>query len=133
MRDIGCYVNEHDGQTFFVTSPDGEGLIENIPVMTFELKCPYPKSYGVTIFYEVPKYIPQVLSQMNVRNGDEPLKESIFLCWTDESSTAFKVKNDPKLWIDMYSELRRSLLYLDRRVISQKNPKPKLTFSKEKM
>ena len=94
--------------TTFVTSPYGVGIQNGTNTMTFELKCPFPDKFHCRLFYKVPGYyIPHIWSQMNLTlNGSgEPVSQSIFLCWTDESNTPFRVENDLELWQYMYGGL----------------------------
>ena len=105
FKDVGSYILLHNEKTFCIASPDGEAWEQNSLSMTFELKCPFPKKFTPTVFYEVPKYyIPQILSQMNMA-PDGAVEEAIFLSWSFESSTAFFIQNDPALWAQITEEL----------------------------
>ena len=105
FKETGCYVKMHKNEIFYVCSPDGKGREGDETVTTFEFKCPGEKRFTPTMLYKVPTYhIPQILSQMNMI-PDGPVAESVFLCWTSESSTAFHVKNDESIWKRIYDEL----------------------------
>ena len=48
------------------------------------------------------RYLPQVLCEMN---GPNEVYECLFLSWTAQSTTAFRVLNDPSLWTYVLEQL----------------------------
>ncbi|CAC5410294.1 unnamed protein product [Mytilus coruscus] len=87
------YVNDND-QPYFIVSPDGSlGYMDTlsssdpVPLIGCEFKCPVATEYKTPVHYEVPKrYVTQVLSEMAAMD----VKELMYLCWTEESSTVFR-------------------------------------------
>ena len=108
FREVGCYLNKHDNDILLVVSPDGEGVTaEGKTVTMFEIKCPFPKKYGHTVFYKIPKYYAtQVLSQMNLV-PDGPVDTCYLECWSKSSSTFFEIKNDRNLWAKIEAEITK--------------------------
>ena len=97
----GFYEMTTENQPFFIVSPDGSlrsSPLGDIKCM-LEFKCPFPgKKFTTDVFYELPvRYVPQLLAEMNI--GDAP--EMLLLCWSDESSTLFRVLFDESLWLDI--------------------------------
>ena len=124
IREVGCYTTQHDSNLYMVISPDGEGLHGDQRLLTVELKCPcVSKPYCSPVHYDVPAhYIPQLLSQMNTSATDgEVVHECIYLSWTEESSTVFTIRNDEKLWQEMYTLLQQ-LYGGDKPLIPKKKP-----------
>ena len=66
-------------------------------------KCPVPrKTFTTDVHDQIPKYyVPQLLSQMTVLKVDELL----FLSYTMDSSTVFRVKHDENLWKDIWKKI----------------------------
>lgn len=109
----GSYEIYRNNEPFFLVSPDGS--IREKPygsaILALEFKCPFPgKTFTTDIHYQIPtRYVPQILSEMAVMN----VTELIYLSWTENSSTVFKVQYDATLWAkilqlcyDIYGEDR---------------------------
>ncbi|CAG2256016.1 unnamed protein product [Mytilus edulis] len=98
----GAHVINSNGTPLILVSPDGslgkmnmDGIDIPTPVVACEFKCPSPSDFRTPVHYDMPiRYIPQVLSEMASMN----VEELIYLCWTDESSTVFRVHFDTDTW-----------------------------------
>ena len=108
FSEVGCYIKRKDGQLVLVVSPDGEGTDANGKVVSmFELKCPFPKKYGTTVFYQIPRYYAtQLLAEMNLA-PDGALGGCFLGCWSKNSSTFFEVSNDLGLWNKIENEIQK--------------------------
>ena len=89
-----------------VVSPDGEGVNAKGKIaVVFETTCPFPKKYGSTVFYKIPKYyVTQVLAEVNAV-PDGPANTCYLGCWSKSSTTFFQVTNDEQLWSRIETEI----------------------------
>ena len=87
-------------------SPDGSCRDDKGHVLACEFKCPLPgKKYTPDVRYVIPKYyIPQLLSEMVALQATELL----YLSYTEETPTVFKVTFDQISWDIMTNELHRA-------------------------
>ena len=109
LYEVGSYTLHNNGDIFLVASPDGEGRNGSQATCVFELKCPFGgKQFTPTVHYSIPKYyVPQLLAEMNAASAvhGSPINNCIYLCWSNQSSTAFHVRNNPDLWNIMRENL----------------------------
>ncbi|XP_053397710.1 uncharacterized protein LOC128556471 [Mercenaria mercenaria] len=110
--EVGCCLlsgNVDFGKPLIAVSPDGSlcrGDNNNERVAAIEIKCPYPKTDGETLFYTIPQYyICQCLAEMKALD----VMSLIFICYTKESSTFFEVDFDEDLWLAIQDQAE--LLY----------------------
>ena len=104
FREVGCYLIK-GSEVPILVSPDGEGVSGNRVKLVFEFKCPtMSKPYHSPVHYQVPmRYLPQVLCEMNGPDGE--VDECLFISWTAQSTTVFRVLNDPELWTYVLEQL----------------------------
>lgn len=82
-----------------------------------EFKCPMPgKQCTTDVNYEVLfRYVPQLLAEMHALK----MNELVSLYWSEISSAVFHVKNDEKLWNEIWNVCLRS--YSGKQSRSQRN------------
>ena len=101
----GCYVLRENGRPLIVVSPDGSGRknVSDKASVGFEFKCPYPgKTFTTQVHYTLPSYyVLQVLAEMVSLNTDKLL----YMCYSAESSTVFKINFSEKLWSLVWNEI----------------------------
>ena len=104
FQEVGSYILDVDDKPLVLVSPDG--LLDH-PVLDYfvcEFKCPMLQVYKTPVHYELPdRYIPQLLAEMNASRT----KHLLYLCWSEKSSTVFRVENDEVLWNEMMVEAAR--------------------------
>ena len=90
----GCVeVKAPDGKTFMIVSPDGslrDGESFEATQMAVEVKCPVRTIH--TKF--PPRYLLQCLAEMEALN----VESLLYLCWTPDDATVFKVERDTELF-----------------------------------
>ncbi|KAK7092212.1 hypothetical protein V1264_008000 [Littorina saxatilis] len=103
----GCIVLERNDKNFLVVSPDGSGRTDahETACLGLEIKCPYTqKSFVPQVHYQVPYYyVVQLLCEMTALQCTSLL----FLSYTSESTTFFKVQYSEPLWKRIWEELER--------------------------
>ena len=103
----GCYIEEKDGKSLLVVSPDGSIRHCDDPsnvLFGIEIKCPVPdKTYTTPVHYTIPRYyIPQILSEMNALKANR----LFFLSYSKESMTVHLAEFDEDLWSDIVQEIQ---------------------------
>lgn len=106
----GCYAvsSESSGKSMICVSPDGslrthfsEDGSRGEAVLACEIKCPYPNKHKPPVHYKIPEYyICQVLAEMVALD----VQECIYLSWSSESTTVFRVTFDEACWKMITSE-----------------------------
>ena len=72
-----------------IVSPDGSLRTDSGIVYAFEGKAPIGNAYKTPVHYEVPeRYISQTILESDV---EESQKGTLYLCWSNESTTLFEV------------------------------------------
>ncbi|CAG2194451.1 unnamed protein product [Mytilus edulis] len=98
----GIHMITANNKNIIGVSPDGSirrsenlsGVIEDI-VYAVECKCPYSSyKFNTPVYYKIPtRYICQTMLEMRSMG----CQECIFLCWTEESTTVFKLRLNQRL------------------------------------
>ena len=91
-----------------LVSPDGmlctqthNPLHKEPPLYACEFKCPTPGKYKLPVHYEIPTYyVCQLLAEMAALK----VRDLIFVSYSKESSTLFKVTFDEDLWSEINNE-----------------------------
>ncbi|OWF39408.1 hypothetical protein KP79_PYT22951 [Mizuhopecten yessoensis] len=105
-KEEGRIKTESNG-VCIVVSPDGSFVEEETETTTMavEIKCPFPAqpgTYKPPIYHKVPKYyVPQILSEMYALN----VESLLFLCYSQESTSAMHAHFDADLWSMILKQL----------------------------
>jgi hypothetical protein len=106
----GCYsekaVDPIPDKPLLITSPDGSGRTTAFSqaICGFEFKCPVPKTHSAQVQYSIPVYYAiQLLAQMHCLQCNELL----YLSYTPESTTVFRVRFSEAVWEHVWTELSR--------------------------
>ncbi|CAG2228709.1 unnamed protein product [Mytilus edulis] len=129
FKEVGCYVKWKEVKPFVVASPDGEGDEGQTKRFLFEIKCPYASEWKAPVHYNIPEYyVPQILCQMgtSVETLGYHVKESLFVSWSMESTTAFHVKFDGLLWGMMEREIEALYGHSNKARPTKKRPESKV-------
>ena len=109
-HEVGSYVLETNGYPFVIASPDGEGWVDGKVRYLFEIKCQVKSnSWKYPVFYNIPRYyLPQILCQLGVSKHalGYQVMETIFVSWSDDTTTAFLVKFDERVWLKLLAAAR---------------------------
>ncbi|CAC5397629.1 unnamed protein product [Mytilus coruscus] len=101
FKEVGCYVKWREDKAFLVASPGCEGDEGQTKRFLFEIKCPYKSDRKTNVSYSIPNnYVLQLITQMGASKEcyGYHITESIFVSWSEESTTAFLVKFGEDLW-----------------------------------
>ena len=129
FKEVGCYVKWKEVKPFVVASPDGEGDEGQTKRFLFEIKCPYASEWKAPVHYNIPEYyVPQILCQMgtSIETLGYHVKESLFVSWSMESTTAFHVKFDGLLWGMMEREIEALYGHSNKARPTKKRPESKV-------
>lgn len=102
----GAYmVKNENGKEIVVVSPDGSLRCGSKKPISLEIKCPFPQYAGATpVFYNVKeRHIVQSLAEAYVLGADEHL----YISWSKQSSTVFRMKCNVNLLKKVFDEVNR--------------------------
>ena len=84
------------------TSPDGIPISIGNTIAAIEIKCPFPSGNQMPVHYSIPVYyVCQCLSEMAVLETDT----LIYVSYSKESTTFFKLEFDAELWDEVLAEI----------------------------
>lgn len=100
----GAYSVKNDkGETVMIVSPDG-CIKDSHSVISVEIKCPFPSYAGVTpVYYCVkPRHVIQCCLEADVLKA----REHLYVSWSKESTTVFKMKPNQHLVESVIEEVQ---------------------------